>query len=158
MSQSRVSIYYNLWNIHKATSNTFQIVHQIREHLKKQSGSWALNVPRAIVQIEASIASQTLTTTSSLLILNKTTRTPLSIGHSVVNRTLSCHWTLRCQQSTLLSTRRSFRCQRYPASLKPRTKIFKGRSTLSLSTILLPTTSLSLTIQSYRGRLTCKKT
>jgi hypothetical protein len=29
---------------------------------------------------------------------------------------------------------------------------------LSLSTILLPTTSLSLTIQSYRGRLTCKKT
>ena len=39
VGQSCVLIYYNLWNIRKATSHYFRIVPRIREHLKRQNGS-----------------------------------------------------------------------------------------------------------------------
>jgi hypothetical protein len=47
----------------KGQATTFQIVPQIRGHLKKQNGSQALECSSSYSTLKASIASQILTTT-----------------------------------------------------------------------------------------------
>jgi len=49
VAQSCVSMYCNLWNIHKVTSHYFSDCSLDQGTFKKQTGSYPLNVPRVMV-------------------------------------------------------------------------------------------------------------